>query len=309
MKKKGEVKGETTKLSYKPGERLAESKPADEGIYDFNLSKMGKPFPKGWRKKPKKFPNRMTLWKALDTEDEVSGKEKELADFISLSPGALRRGAMRLAQAAQYPLELEIVKDTKATNHASVRRNAMAIDKMLTHIKNEEQTLRGEVSHEEYQGETRARIKWLPPEELDDSETDEDEDTSEEDDDGGAFGDDDEDEKPSKKGKKSSDDDEDDDDDDSGDDDDDADEDEDEEDEESEDEDEEADEEDDSGDSEDEDDDDDDEDSDSDADDAEEVSDEAVEELKKKPKPGKRVKQGPAKKGKASAPPKKKGKK
>lgn len=163
------VKGEAVQtLEYTPGERLAESKPPDEGPATLqlgqnkNLAGIGK----GWKAKPGKYPNRLLWFKVLDTEDEISGKEKEVRELISLSPGALRRGCMRLAQAAQYPLKLQLGPD-KTPNHPTVRANAMAIDKMLMHIKENELVLRGEIYHEEYNGEMQGNVKWLPPEELD----------------------------------------------------------------------------------------------------------------------------------------------
>lgn len=165
---KMKVKGEAvTTLEYTPGERLAESRPPDEGPATLqlgqnkNLAGIGK----GWKAKPGKYPNRLLWFKVLDTEDEISGKEKEVRELISLSPGALRRGCMRLAQAAQYPLKIQLGPD-KTPNHPTVRANAIAIDKMLMHIRENELTLRGEIYHEEWNGEMQGNVKWLPPEEL-----------------------------------------------------------------------------------------------------------------------------------------------
>lgn len=162
------VKGEAVQtLEYTPGERLAESKPPDEGPATLmlgankNLAGVGK----GWKAKPGKYPNRLLWFKVLDTEDEVSGKEKEVRELISLSPGALRRGAMHLAQASQYPLKLTL-GPANTPNHPSVRANAVAIDRMLFSIKEQELVLRGEIYHEEYNGAIQGNVKWLPPEEL-----------------------------------------------------------------------------------------------------------------------------------------------
>lgn len=166
--KSTKVKGEVQTLEYVPGERLAESKPPDEGPATLTLAENKKAIAgigKGWKAKPGKYPNKLLWFKVLDTEDEVSGKEKEVRELISLSPGALRRGCMKLAQASQYPLKIQLGPD-KTPNHPTVRSNAIAIDKMLQHIKENELVLRGEIFHEEYNGEMQGNVKWLPPEEL-----------------------------------------------------------------------------------------------------------------------------------------------
>lgn len=292
--KEGNVKGEVTVLSYKKGEALPGFTPIDEGTYSFTLKNAGKPFPKGWKVKPGKFPNKRVVWEALDTEDEKGGN-KTTGETISLSPGALPIGPIRLAYAAQHDLTLKQGPKNKP-NHPSVRENAQAIDEMLQSIKKEELTLRGDVTHEDWNGQKMARIRWLPPEEVDEDKADEDEEVDEESDEEETDEDEsddegDEDEAPAKKKGKSQSDDDDDDEDDSEDDADDDDED---------DSDVESDgDEDDDAEEDDSDDDEDSEDEDG-ADEDEDLSDEAVAEHKKKVKPGKKVKQGPSK-GKPAA--------
>lgn len=186
------VKGEAQSLSYKPGEPLPEAIPAEEGKYTLSLKTMGKEGLKGWRAKPKKFPNRFTVWTIEGTEDEVTGEEKEVREYISLSPRILRR-VLQLAHAAEYPEELDLKVCGKPTDPL-LREVCGEVDKLLEYIIENGVKVRASLGIEEFNGEQSNRIqKWLAPggdDDLGDNETaesddekaaDEDEEKTEED--------------------------------------------------------------------------------------------------------------------------------
>lgn len=159
-------KGEMKTLEYNPGERPVESLPAEDGNYALTLLDKGKPGAKGWRKaNPKKYPNRMLRFALHETEDEVTGKEKSLVEFVSLSPGFSLQKVMFMAYAAGYPKKLRLVQGPKgAPNDPSVMANMRAIDELLQWIEDNEKPLRAAVNTDTYNGRESNKVaKWLPP--------------------------------------------------------------------------------------------------------------------------------------------------
>jgi hypothetical protein len=164
------AKGEVKAIEYNPGEAPIESMPAEDGNYDLTLKDKGKPGPKGWKKSnPKKFPNRMCQFRLLGTEDEVTGDEKTVREFISLSPGFSLQKVAFLAYAAGYPNKLKLLSGPKnKPNDPSVTQNMMAIDKLLQWIEDNETVLRAQIGTDTYNGRESNKIqKYLPPEDAD----------------------------------------------------------------------------------------------------------------------------------------------
>lgn len=176
------AKGEVKAIEYNPGEAPIESLPAEDGNYELSLKDKGKPGPKGWKKSnPKKFPNRMCQFKLLGTEDEVTGDEKTVREFISLSPGFSLQKVAFLAYAAGYPHKLKLLSGPKnKPNDPSVTKNMMAIDKLLQWIEDNEVVLRAQIGTDTYNGRESNKIqKYLPPEDGDSSGGDSDEEAEE----------------------------------------------------------------------------------------------------------------------------------
>jgi type IV secretory pathway VirB10-like protein len=172
------AKGEVKAIEYNPGEAPIESLPAEDGNYELALKDKGKPGPKGWKKSnPKKFPNRMCQFKLLGTEDEVTGDEKTVREFISLSPGFSLQKVAFLAYAAGYPHKLKLLSGPKnKPNDPSVTKNMMAIDKLLQWIEDNEVVLRAQIGTDTYNGRESNKIqKYLPPENGDSGASDSDE--------------------------------------------------------------------------------------------------------------------------------------
>lgn len=262
------AKGEVKAIEYNPGEAPIESLPVEDGNYELALKDKGKPGPKGWKKSnPKKFPNRMLIFKVMGTEDEVTGDEKTVREFVSLSPGFSLQKVAFLAYAAGYPEKLKLLSGPKnKPNDPSVAKDMTAIDKLLQWIEDNEVVLRAALGTDTYNGRESNKIqKYLPPEDGDSSSDDSDEEAEEQEE-----TDETEETEESEESEDS---------------------DESEESEESEDEEADEEQEDEAEESEESD-----EESESEDADDEEISDEAEEELSKKAKPGRKVKQGPASK-------------
>lgn len=176
-------KGEMKTLEYNPGEAPVESLPADAGRYELTLKDKGKPGAKGWRKKsPKSFPNRMLRFVIHGTEDEVTGNEKSCVDFMSLSPGFPLQRIMFLAYGAGYPKKLKLQQGPKGKpNDPSVMHNMKQADELLQWIEDNEVVLRAELGVDTYNGRENNRIqKWLPPDEVVESADDEEAEVDEE---------------------------------------------------------------------------------------------------------------------------------
>lgn len=176
------AKGEVKAIEYNPGEAPIESLPAEDGNYELTLKDKGKPGPKGWKKSnPKKFPNRMCQFKLLGTEDEVTGDEKTVREFISLSPGFSLQKVAFLAYAAGYPKKLSLLSGPKnKPNDPSVTKNMMEIDKLLQWIEDNETVIRAAIGTDTYNGRESNKIqKYLPPEDVDSAAADSDEEPEE----------------------------------------------------------------------------------------------------------------------------------
>jgi hypothetical protein len=165
-------KGEVKAIEYNPGEAPIESLPVEDGTYELTLKDKGKPGPKGWKKSnPKKFPNRMCIMKLLGTEDEVTGDEKTVREFISLSPGFSLQKVAFLAYASGYPHKLKLLAGPKnKPNDPSVTKNMVTIDKLLQWIEDNEVVIRAQIGTDTYNGRESNKIqKYLPPNEDGDS--------------------------------------------------------------------------------------------------------------------------------------------
>lgn len=151
----------TSRMTYKPGEKLPESLPVEAGVYDLQLTEFGKKGRPGWAAKPGKFHNRRLVFEILGTSDELTGLPKKVSEFFTLGPKNLFR-VLNLAQAAQYPEELTL--DTGYTKPGAPQSlaNADAVDEMLEWIKSSKLTLRAQLGVDEYQGREQNRIqRWL----------------------------------------------------------------------------------------------------------------------------------------------------
>jgi hypothetical protein len=176
-------KGEAKVIEYNPGQKPTQSLPVDDGAYALALKSKGRPGPKGWRKKsPKSYPNRMLVFKILNTEDEITGNEKEVVEFASLSPGFSLQKIAFLAYAAGYPKKLKLESGPKKKpNDPTVMRNMKAVDELLQYIEDNEVELRAYLAGDSYNGEDRNKVaKWLPPDAELDSSSDDAEETEDE---------------------------------------------------------------------------------------------------------------------------------
>lgn len=161
--------GESRRDVYKPGEPLNDPDriPVDEGTYQMVLKSYGKKGLDGWKKstKPGKFHSRMLTFAALGTQDERSGSEKTVVDFLSASPKAWFR-IRSLAAASRYPEELKLPHPAGPTDTQNLVARCQGIDKVLEYLLENNVVLTGTVRHEEYKGKTNARIdSWEPGEE------------------------------------------------------------------------------------------------------------------------------------------------
>lgn len=155
----------TSRLVYKPGEKVPESLPPEPGVYDVVLVEYGKKGRAGWAAKPGKFHNRRLVFELLGTEDELTGAPKRVSEFITLSPKALFR-VLLLAQAAGYTEELELAQNYDKPGAPASLQNADTIDALLEWIKENGVTMKAQVGVEEYNGRENGRIqRFLPPDE------------------------------------------------------------------------------------------------------------------------------------------------
>lgn len=161
-----QTKGEARRMTYRPGERIPESLPVEDGTYNLSLSKYEQG-ERGWKAKPGKFPSKKVTFSILDTEDEVTGSEKTVTEYLSLSPKITFR-LMFLAQAAGYPEEFDLPKyGDKEFTSPKVRECAHIADAILDYMKDNGAVLRANLSSEEFNGRTSNRVaKWLPPEDM-----------------------------------------------------------------------------------------------------------------------------------------------
>jgi hypothetical protein len=176
-------KGEAQYIEYNPGEKPTSSTPTEEGNYELKLMSKGKPGPKGWRKKnPKKYPNRACQFAVMGTEDEVTGSEKRVTEFVSLSPGFPLQRIANLAYASGYPEKLKLMKGPKGkVNDPSVMQNMKATDALLDWIEENDVTLRAFLKIEAYNGEDQNKVgRWLPPDAVVEERSEENEDENEE---------------------------------------------------------------------------------------------------------------------------------
>lgn len=164
-------KGESRRLTFTPGEKRPRSAPPDEGRYTAKMDSIGKAGPKGWISKTGKFPCRHTRIAVQGTEDEVTGKEKTVMFFASASPKAW--GIFYdFALAVGYPNTLEIPEARKPTS-PEVSEVCEAMDMVFNWCLENDVEFQVDIAHEEYQGQPTARVKFLPPEETEDSSSEE----------------------------------------------------------------------------------------------------------------------------------------
>lgn len=158
--------GEARRGGYRPGERVPETLPVDEGTYELALGAYEKG-ERGWKSKPGKFPSKKVSFNIVGTEDEVTGGEKRVTEYVSLSPKISWR-VLFLAQAAAYPEEFDLPKyGEKEFTSPKVREAAHIVDAILSHIEESGAVLRANLGTEEYNGRTTNRIqKWLAPDEV-----------------------------------------------------------------------------------------------------------------------------------------------
>jgi hypothetical protein len=187
------AKGEA-RFSYNPGEKPVVSPPVADGDYVLALKSKGKAGKKGWRKKPgtKKFPNRSILFSIGGTEDELTGDEKTVRWYLSLSPKALRQMG-ELAYAVGYPEPMDFPLYRKPSD-PNVMIAAEFADKLLNFIEENDTPIHARLGSEEFQGEDQNKIRRFITE--DEAEESDEDDSSFDDEDS-----DEEETKPAKKGK------------------------------------------------------------------------------------------------------------
>lgn len=159
------VKGEARTLGYTPGQRPVRGLPAPDGDYNVTLKSKGKEGDAGWRSKPGKFPSRGVTWALQGTEDEVTGDEKTVTTFVSLSNKVLKQLA-ELAYASGYPHPFELARYGKPGD-PGVQDMKTVADAILSYIEENGIVMKARVATEEYLGEDKNVIKrWLGPDEA-----------------------------------------------------------------------------------------------------------------------------------------------
>lgn len=157
--------GEARRQEYVPGQPRPRSSLPEPGPYSLTLADKGKAGLAGWTagKGAGKFPYRRVQFALAGTEDEVTGEEKKVTEFISANPKAAFR-ILDLAAACEYP-EAFTVPEVTNPSHPDVRAYCQQIDAVLDYIEENGIVLQGSIGHDEYNGRTNARIQeWLVPE-------------------------------------------------------------------------------------------------------------------------------------------------
>ena len=157
----------TSRMTYKPGEKLPESQPVEPGVYSLQLVEFGKKGRAGWAAKPGKFHNRRLVFEILDTQDELTGLPKKVSEFFTLGPKNLFR-VLNFAQAAQYPEEITLDTGYSKPGAPQSLANADAIDELLEWAKSSKLTFKAQIGVDEYQGREQNRIqRWLDNDDAD----------------------------------------------------------------------------------------------------------------------------------------------
>jgi len=159
------VKGEARTLGYTPGQRPTRGLPAPDGDYSCTLKFKGKEGDAGWKSKPGKFPNRAVTWNIQGTEDEVTGDEKTVTTFISLSNKVLKQ-VTELAYASGYPHAFELARYSKPGD-PGVQEMKTVVDAILSFIEENGVVMKARIGTDEYNGEEKNTVKrWLGPDEA-----------------------------------------------------------------------------------------------------------------------------------------------